>query len=181
MIRIGTGIMFCQRCGSPTEEREIDGAMRPVCIADGCGAVTWLDPKVAVAVVVARDGAILLGRRARHTRAPGTWSFPAGFVDRGEDVEAAARREVREETGLTVSLGPVLGVYSEAGEPVILIAYPALDVVGEALASDDLTELRWFSPDELPALDLGFSHDRSILTAWQEWQAGSWRALRATS
>lgn len=175
--------MFCQRCGNPTEEREIDGTLRPVCIADDCGAVTWLDPKVAVAVVISRDGKILLGQRGSHTRAPGTWSFPAGFVDRGEDVEAAAQREVAEETGLTVTLGPVLGVFSDAGEPVILIAYPALNVVGEPIPNDDLVDLRWFAPDALATLDLGFSHDMNILTAWQEWQvvAGSWRASRASS
>ena len=145
--------------------------MRPVCIS--CGAVTWLDPKVAVAVVIARDGKVLLGRRAAHTRAPGAWSFPAGFVDRGEDVESAARREVLEETGLAVTLGPVLGVFSEAGEPVILIAYPARDALGDPFANDDLTELRWFAPGDFGTLDLAFSHDLSILNAWQEWQAGA--------
>jgi len=173
--------MFCQQCGSPTEEREIDGAIRPVCVADHCGAVTWLDPKVAVAVLIARDGRILLGQRARHTRAPGTWSFPAGFVDRGEQLEAAAMREVREETGLTVSLGPVLGVYSETGDPVVLIVYPALEIAGEPVSADDLTALDWFAPDDFATLDLAFPHDISILAAWQEWQAGDWRVLRAVS
>lgn len=173
--------MFCQQCGSPTEEREIGGTMRPVCTAVDCGAVTWLDPKVAVAVVIAQDGKILLGQRARHTRAPGTWSFPAGFVDRGEQLEAAAMREVREETGLAVTLGPVLGVYSEAGDPVVLIVYPAMDVVGDPVPDDDLTALRWFAPGDFATLDLAFPHDISILTAWQEWQAGDWRVLRAVS
>lgn len=172
--------MYCQQCGSPTEAREIDGVMRPVCIADGCGAITWLDPKVAVAVVVARDGMVLLGQRGRNVRRPGAWSFPAGFVDRGEQVEVAARREVMEETGLAVTLGPVLGVFSEAGEPVILIAYPALEAAGEPAPSDDLVALRWFAPAEFATLDLAFPHDTAILTAWQAW-AGDWRAPRATS
>ncbi|MGC4106643.1 MAG: NUDIX hydrolase [Thermomicrobiales bacterium] len=173
--------MYCQACGNPTEAREIDGAIRPVCVA--CGAVTWLDPKVVVAVVVARDGKILLGQRARNVRRPGTWSFPAGFVDRGEEVEAAARREVLEETGLAVTLGPVLGIFSEAGEPVILITYPALEAIGEPTPNDDLTELRWFDPDTFATIDLAFPHDSSILDAWQAWQvgAGDWRAARATS
>lgn len=49
--------------------------------------VAYLDPKLAVAVVIARAGRVLLGRRGANTRAPGRWSFPAGFVERGERVE----------------------------------------------------------------------------------------------
>lgn len=164
--------MFCQRCGGTTEERPIDGRPRPVCTA--CGAVTFLDPKLAVAVVIERDGDILLGKRAAWTRSPGLWSFPAGFVERGEIVEAAALREVSEEVGLAVTLGPVLKVVSGAGEPVVLLVFPAVSSIGEPVAGDDLTEVGWFSPTRLPGL--AFAHDPDILTAWQ-----SWRAARAIS
>jgi ADP-ribose pyrophosphatase YjhB (NUDIX family) len=158
--------MFCQRCGSATSEQERDGRLRPVC--DACGAVTYLDPKVAVAVVVADEERILLGKRAEWTRNPGTWSFPSGFVERGEVVEQAAIRETREETGLTVEVGTALGVISEPGEPVILIPYPAIAVSGEPTAGDDLTELAWFALDALPRL--AFDHDADILRMWQDWR-----------
>ncbi len=158
--------MFCQRCGAPTEERSVDGRERPVCT--GCGAVVYLDPKLAVAVVIERDGCILLGKRAAWTRAPGAWSFPAGFVERGEVVETAAIREVVEETGLLVELGPILGVFSESGETVILLVYPAISFTGDPVAGDDLTELRWFSPASLP--ELAFSHDAAILKLWESWR-----------
>lgn len=158
--------MYCQTCGGKTVIRFVDGRERPVCQA--CGAVTWLDPKLAVAVVIVRDGRILLGRRASHTRAAGGWSFPAGFVDRGEVVEAAAIREVREETGLSVSLGPVLGVFSEPGEAVVLIAWPAISVSGTLTPGDDLTETGWFDPGQLPPL--AFAHDSAIVNAWRAWR-----------
>lgn len=166
-------MMYCQRCGSPTETQMRDGRERPVCLA--CGAVTFLDPKVAVAVVIERDGSILLGRRGEGTREPGKWSFPAGFVDRGEEVEAAAKREVAEETGLVVELGPILDAYSTTGDAVVLLAYPAINVMGVACAQDDITEIGWFRPDEFTHLDLAFAHDFRILRTWQ-----SWRATRAS-
>jgi 8-oxo-dGTP diphosphatase len=155
--------MHCQRCGQLIESREVDGRTRPVC--PSCGMVAYLDPRLAVSVVILRDAAerreVLLGRRAAHTRNPGTWSFPAGFVDRGEQVESAAIREVSEETGLSVTLGPLLGVWSESGDSTVLLAWRSEVVEGEATAGDDFTELTWFPVDELP--ELGFGHDHDVL------------------
>ena len=154
--------MFCQQCGAPTTERERDGRKRPVC--DRCGAVTYLDPKLAVAVVIVRDGRILLGRRGEGTREPGKWSFPAGFVERGERVETAAVREVLEEVGLTVALGDLIGLYSAEGEPVVLAVYAAGSTEGEPVAGDDLTAVDWFDLEHLP--ELAFPHDRRIIADW---------------
>jgi len=156
-------VLHCQGCGGRTIEREIGGRIRPVC--DACGAVTYLDPKLAVAVLIERNGQILLGRRGPGTRASGRWSFPAGFVERGEKVEDAAAREAREEVGLIVEIGPLLGLYSQAGETVVLAVFAAR-AVGEPAAGDDLEAVGWFAPDDLP--DLAFPHDTRILTAWRD-------------
>jgi len=153
------GELHCQRCGSATEERLVEERVRPVCPA--CGFVTYLDPKLAVAVVVQRDGAVLFGRRGPNARAAGKWSFPAGFVERGEVVEAAAVREVLEETGFTIELGPLLGLISSEGETVVLAVFTGTIVGGTERAADDLTELGWFAPDSLP--ELAFPHDGKIL------------------
>jgi ADP-ribose pyrophosphatase YjhB (NUDIX family) len=165
--------MYCQRCGGETVEQPVDGRIRPVCRQ--CGFVLYLDPKLAVAVVIERNGAILLGRRGPNSREPGRWSFPAGFVDRGESVEDAALREVREETGLSVALGALLGLYSRRGETVVLAAYAAESVTGEPIADDDLDCLDWFNPELLP--DMAFPHDAEIVAAWREWFAD--RAISA--
>lgn len=155
--------MYCQQCGSPTEERLVEDRVRPVCVA--CGTVTYLDPKLAVAVVIERDGKLLFGRRGAGTREPGKWSFPAGFVERGERVEDAAVREVKEEVGLAVELGPLLGLYSATGETVVLAVYLASAAVGTAVAGDDLVAAGWFAPDALP--ELAFPHDLRIVDAWR--------------
>jgi ADP-ribose pyrophosphatase YjhB (NUDIX family) len=152
-------MLHCQQCGGVTEERLVDGRLRPVCLS--CGAVTYLDPKLAVAIVVQRDGKVLLGRRGEHTRAAGKWSFPAGFVERGEVVEDAAVREVLEETGFEIELGPLVGLISSHGETVVLAIYTGKILSGAEAAADDLTELGWFAPDTLP--ELAFPHDIEIL------------------
>ncbi len=152
---------YCAACGAPTVERAVEGSNRPVCTA--CGQVVYLDPKLAVAVLIARDGRILLGKRGPGAREPGKWSFPAGFVERGERVERAAEREAREETGLDIVVGDLLGLYSSDGETVVLAVYEATSI-GEPRAGDDLTEVGWFTPSDLP--ELAFPRDRRIMDAW---------------
>lgn len=151
--------MHCQQCGKTTTEQMIDGRMRPVC--EGCGSVTYLDPKLAVAVVLRQAGKFLLGRRGPGARAAGKWSFPAGFVERGEVLETAAIREVQEETGFEIELGALVGLISTPGETVVLAVYLGTIIRGEAHANDDLIDLDWFAPGTLP--ELAFPHDREII------------------
>lgn len=157
---------FCAECGHELGEREVGGRRRPACPA--CGTVVFLDPKLAVAVLVEDGGRLLLGRRGQGVASPGKWSFPAGFVDRGERVEDAARREAREETGLAVRLDALLGLYSTAGDPVVLAVYAGTTVGGALAPADDLTELAFFPLDALP--EPAFAHDGQIVADWLAWR-----------
>ncbi len=157
---------YCTECGHELTLVPLEGKERLRC--PGCGWVLWEDPKLAVAVIVHRYGRVLLGRRGRGL-GKGLWSLPGGFVDRGEPVEAAGAREVREETGLTVKLGPLLCLHSADGEPVVLAVYAAeLITTGTAQPGEELTELQWFSPDELP--QLAFARDAAFLADWAKSQ-----------
>ena len=97
--------------------------LRPTCSA--CGYVYYRDPKVAVGVLAGLDGRVLLARR-NHEPGMGLWTFPSGYVDAGEVVEAAARREAMEETGAEVRLERLMAVRSQEGSPVVLIVYAAV-------------------------------------------------------
>jgi ADP-ribose pyrophosphatase YjhB (NUDIX family) len=117
--------------------------------------VFYLDPKVATGAVFRLDGGILLVQRAIEP-SYGKWVFPGGFVDRGEALEAAAIREVKEEVGLDVRLTRLVGLYSSRGNPVILVAY-AGEVIGGSLRIDEEgLDARAFAPDQIPWDHLAF-------------------------
>jgi 8-oxo-dGTP diphosphatase len=155
------GEPHCLRCGTRLIERPRDHRPRPTC--PRCGWVLFSDPKVAVAALLSIGDRILLCRRAIDPGL-GKWSFPAGFVDRGEEVRSALEREVAEETGLAPRLGRLVGVYSAAGNPVVLIVYAA-EAEGQPRAGDEALEVGLFDPDELP--ELAFEHDRQIVADWR--------------
>jgi 8-oxo-dGTP diphosphatase len=149
---------YCATCGAGLTERHVHGRVRPFCAA--CGRPVFLDPKLAVAVLVTIGGRLLLQRRAIEP-ALGRWTFPSGFVDRGEVVEAAAAREVREEVNLAVRIDWLVGLYSRAGEPVVLAAYAATALADAFAPGDEVDDVQLFDLDALPPL--AFPHDARII------------------
>ncbi len=152
---------FCPRCGASLETRVVGDRPRRACPA--CGYVHFTDPKVGVGVLVAEDGRLLLVRRRMKPQL-GKWSIPAGFLDHGEDPEATAVREALEETGLTVKVEGLVGVYTnppEEGGASIFILYLARRVAGEVMAGDDADAAAFFGLDELP--ELAFASTREAI------------------
>ena len=128
------------------------GKVRPVC--PQCGWIHFADPKVAAAVLVEKDGRILLVRRVMQPF-QGLWTLPAGFVDAGEDPAEAAVRECLEETGLTVRVTRVLdiipGSEHERGADFVIV-YHAEVVDGILNPADDADAAEWFARDQIPPL-----------------------------
>lgn len=134
----------------------------PAC--SDCGRVIWNDPKIAGAAIIPMNGGIVMVQRAIEP-AVGKWSFPSGYVNRGEKLEWAVEREVLEECGLEVTVGRLVGLYSEEGNSIVLAVYEAEISGGELRSADHETlDVRVFEVDELP--ELAFEHDRGIVADW---------------
>jgi ADP-ribose pyrophosphatase YjhB (NUDIX family) len=118
-------------------------------------------PLVGVGVVIIENSRVLLVKRA-HPPLQAQWSIPGGVLEIGELVREAAIREAREETGLIVESADLLGVYDRVlrnAEQRVQYHYVLIDflcrrVGGELQAASDATEVRWFTGEELPALNL---------------------------
>ena len=154
---------YCPRCAGPLAPIQRGGQPRPACAA--CGFVHFRNPAVGVAVVVRDDaGRILLGRRSAGGNV-GAWCIPCGYVEWGEDIRAAARREFHEETGLDIEIGAVCAVHSNFHNPAALtvgVWFYGTITAGAPQASDDLDCIGWFPP-AAPPQPLAFPTDALVL------------------
>ena len=93
----------------------------------------------------------------------GKWVFPGGYVDRGEEVQAAAVREAREETGLDVPLDRLINIYSYAGRTPVIVVYAATMIGGCLGCDDEGLEARFFDRDAIPWDELAFRSTHEAL------------------
>jgi ADP-ribose pyrophosphatase YjhB (NUDIX family) len=160
---------FCPRCGASLEH--LEGRVE----CGSCGFVRYANslPAVSVLVVDAHDR-LLLARRAVEPAA-GLWDTIGGFLEEDEDALAGLRREVLEETGLEVEPSVFVGAYTDrygegdAAPWALNLVWEARIVRGEPKPADDVSELRWFQRDELPAReDLAFEWLSKAFADWTE-------------
>jgi ADP-ribose pyrophosphatase YjhB (NUDIX family) len=118
-------------------------------------------PLVGVGAIIIEDSRVVLVKRL-YPPLQAEWSIPGGVLEVGERVRDAAMREAREETGLIVEAGELLGVYDRiVRNPeqrvqyhYVLVDFLCRRVAGDLAAASDAAEVRWFTREELPALKL---------------------------
>jgi ADP-ribose pyrophosphatase YjhB (NUDIX family) len=141
---------FCPRCGQPAD---VEYPRRIAC--SHCAYAAYYNPKpVASVIPTDGDGRVILLRRG-FAPGQGLWTFPGGFVELGESVQDAAHREIDEELGIAIELGPLVGVYARADDRVVLIVYRGR-ALGSPQTSPEATEVRAFAVDEIPWDALAF-------------------------
>jgi 8-oxo-dGTP diphosphatase len=160
------GWRFCPRCGGLLEPEE--DHLR----CASCGQRYWANALPAVQVLLERDGRVLLALRGIEPRL-GHWDLPGGFAEETEPPEATVRRELREETGLELESAQLLRIDIEPyGDRFVFSVTYRATASGEPAAADDVAELRWFAPAELPA-EMAFPGQESVLREWADAQVHS--------
>ena len=131
-------------------------------------------PLVGVGAVIVddhREGKRVLLIRRGTAPLLGEWSLPGGVLECGETLREAVAREAREETGLVVETDEMLGVYERLirGDEgrvryhYVLIDFLCRSVGGDLKAGSDAADVRWFTRDELPALNLAYDANDVVL------------------
>ncbi len=156
----------CPRCGETLEHE--NGSVR----CPACGLSVYANPAPTASAIVLDDhGRVLLARRAADP-GKGRWDLLGGFIDEDEAPLAALRRELDEEIGTEIEPGEFVGGfpdrYGEDGPPTVNFYWTAR-LRGDPEHSDEIAELRWFEPGDLPApAEFAFANTVEALRAWRK-------------
>ncbi|MBE2998256.1 NUDIX domain-containing protein [Nocardiopsis sp. HNM0947] len=100
--------------------------------------------------VIDVEGRFLAIRRADN----GRWELPGGVLEADEEIEAGVRREVHEETGIRVRVGPLTGVYKNIRRGIVALVFHCFPEGGDLSTTDEATEVAWLSEHQVHELML---------------------------
>jgi ADP-ribose pyrophosphatase YjhB (NUDIX family) len=153
------GWKVCPRCGGELERQE--GRAR----CPACGSVYYANSAPAVEGLLERKGKVLLTKRGIEPRR-GYWDLPGGFLEEGEEPLDGLRRELLEETGLEVEPLEWLGTHLEPYDNYFVLGLTwRVAADGDPRPADDVEQLAWVGPDELPE-EMAFAHQDELLRDW---------------
>ena len=147
----------------------------------------YKNPTPTVDAIIQKNSQILLIERKKEPF-KGYLVLPGGFVNEGERVEDAAKREVKEETSLDIVLLEILGVYSEPGRDprghvmstVFIGEISKVSYKVDAIAQDDAAAIEWLNLEEIVNTRFGFDHRRIIIDyiKWKQFGGTFWSSKK---
>jgi 8-oxo-dGTP diphosphatase len=153
---------FCPVCGGDLGSSVLKSGEPARLLCSSCGFVFYQDPKLAACSIVEVESRIVLLQRGIQPQ-KGKWVIPGGFVDRGEEVKAAAIRETEEECGIRTRIKDLLGIYSYPGTLVVVVVFVAEYLSGKIAARDESLDMRLAAPEEIPWDELAFQSTTDAL------------------
>ncbi|MCK5126117.1 MAG: NUDIX hydrolase [candidate division Zixibacteria bacterium] len=159
------GYQWCPRCKEKLVIAEIEDTIRPHC--KSCGFVFYQNPTPAAGAVIVQDKKLLLVRRSIQPGL-GDWCIPAGFVEWTEHPQQAAIRELKEETGLDISITSIYDIFMGMDDPrthAVLILYHADVIGGKLIPGDDADDAQYFAFDSIPG-NIAFQAHRDAIALY---------------
>lgn len=157
---------FCVECGTILLTKLINGRQREYC--PQCGWIYYLQRKLSAGVRVSKQDTLLLVQRAIEPWY-GKWCLPAGFVEVDEDPEQAAIREAYEETGLSVKIKKLAGIYPYNNDPRgngLVVIYEADIIGGNIQVNEEALQVGFYTSVEIQKMEFaGANTDRQV----QDW------------
>lgn len=155
------GSPYCAKCGERTVRKHIGGRDRDTC--PSCGYTQYMIATIGIGALILRDDTVLLVERGIPP--VGIWTVPSGFVEQDEDIAAAMRREVKEETALDVTTvhGIVIVRNTVRKDKNDIYVVMLCDVADEQLPQPDgyeSTQARFVSTSELDSVNI------SVFSRW---------------
>ncbi|MDE2304210.1 MAG: NUDIX hydrolase [Gammaproteobacteria bacterium] len=162
---------FCSNCGAAVVSRVPDGDHLPRFVCDACGIVHYQNPLLVLGCVPEWQGRILLCRRAIEPRR-GFWTVPAGFMEIGETLQHAARRECFEEAQAEVEIGSLLAVVSVTHAAQVHVMFRARMTAERFAPGPESLEVELFEESRIPWGDLAFPSGEFTLRRYFADRAG---------
>jgi ADP-ribose pyrophosphatase YjhB (NUDIX family) len=159
-------LRYCSNCGTSLQFGAIVGEDRDRLSCPECGHIAYVNPRLVVTALPITDAGELVLLRRGIDPGRGYWAQPGGFLEIDETVHQAAIRETREETGLLIEPGEIIGLYTRLEAAVVTIAFEARVVGGTPSSTPEALEVRTFAPESIPWPDIAFRTTMWMLRDW---------------
>ncbi len=163
---IVASLRFCSRCGERLAFSQLPDESRDRLACGSCGFIAYVNPRLVVTTIPITDaGEVVLLRRGIEP-GRGSWAQPGGFLEVDETVAEGAARETLEETGLLVTPGDLVGIYSRLEAAVVVLAFEARILGGAFMITPEALEIEAFSPGHIPWAGIAFKTTYWALRDW---------------